>query len=61
MDCCCCRLAFPKHPIIGSIVVPFCGLYLVSYKVIPKRNYDGASGYMADSRVSVVGVTIIVG
>ena len=24
---------------IGSIVVPFCGSYLESYKVIPKRNY----------------------
>ena len=29
----------------GSIVVPFCGLYLGSYKVIPNRNYYGASGY----------------
>ena len=25
----------------GSIVVPFCGLYLGSYKAIPKRNYYG--------------------
>ena len=24
---------------IGSVVVPFCGLHLGSYKVIPKRNY----------------------
>ena len=24
---------------IGSELVPFCGLYLESYKVIPKRNY----------------------
>ena len=30
---------------IGSGVVPFCGLYLGSYKVIPKRNYYGAYGY----------------
>ena len=30
---------------IGSIVVPFWGSYLESYKVIPKRNYYGASGY----------------
>ena len=29
---------------IGSIVVPFCGLDLGSYKVIPKRNYYGACG-----------------
>ena len=29
---------------IGSIVVPFCGLYLGSYNVIPKRNYYGAYG-----------------
>ena len=28
----------------GSIVVPFCGSYLESYKVIPKRNYYGAYG-----------------
>ena len=31
---------------MGSIVVPFCGLYLGSYKVIPKRNYLGAYGYL---------------
>ena len=30
---------------IGSIVVPSCGSYTESYKVIPKRNYYGASGY----------------
>ena len=24
---------------LGSEVVPFCGLYLESYKVIPKRKY----------------------
>ena len=28
----------------GSIVVPFWGSYLESYKVIPKRNYYGAFG-----------------
>ena len=28
----------------GSIVVPFGGSYLESYKVIPKRNYYGAYG-----------------
>ena len=27
------------------MVVPFCGSYLGSYKVIPKRNYNGAYGY----------------
>ena len=30
---------------IGSIVVNFCGLYLGSSKVIPERNYYGASGW----------------
>ena len=30
---------------IGSILVPFWGSYLESYKVIPKRNYYGAYGY----------------
>ena len=30
---------------IGSIVVPFCGSYWGSFKVIPKRNYYGAYGY----------------
>ena len=30
---------------IGSEVVPFYGLYLESYKAIPKRNYLGAYGY----------------
>ena len=29
---------------IGPYVVPFGGLYLGSYKVIPKRNYYGAYG-----------------
>ena len=29
---------------IGSMVVPFCGWYLGSYRVIPKRNYYGAYG-----------------
>ena len=33
------------HYTIDSIVVPFCGLQLGSYKVIPKRNYYGASGH----------------
>ena len=28
----------------GSIVVPFWGSYIESYKVVPKRNYHGASG-----------------
>ena len=28
----------------GSIVVPFDGSYLESYKVIPKKNYYGAHG-----------------
>ena len=28
----------------GLIVVPFWGSYIESYKVIPKRNYYGASG-----------------
>ena len=31
---------------IGPIVVPFWGSYLESYKVIPRRNYYGASGYI---------------
>ena len=30
---------------MGSIVDPFRGLYLGSYKVIPKRKYGGAYGY----------------
>ena len=29
---------------IGSMVVPFCGSCLGSYKVIPKRNHKGANG-----------------
>ena len=29
---------------IGPQVVPFCGLCLESYKVLPKRNYLGAHG-----------------
>ena len=37
----------PKLP-KSSIVVEFCGLYLGSYKVIPKRNYYGACGYRED-------------
>ena len=36
----------PMHyPFLGSIVVPFWGSYLESYKVNPKRNYFGAYGY----------------
>ena len=31
---------------IGSIVVPFGGSYLDSYKVTPKGNYYGAYGYV---------------
>ena len=34
-------LVSPARP-IGSIIVPFCGLYLRSYKTIPKTNYNGA-------------------
>ena len=30
------------YPYIGSEVVPFCGVYLDSYKVNPERNYKGA-------------------
>ena len=30
----------------GSKVVPFWGSYIESYKVIPKRNYYGAYGYL---------------
>ena len=29
---------------IGSIVVPFCGSYLGSYREIPKKNYNGDLG-----------------
>ena len=29
---------------MGSMVVPFCGSYLASYKVIPKRRKNGAYG-----------------
>ena len=39
-DAGCCLKGVP----IGSIVVPFWGSYLGSYKVIPKRNYFGAYG-----------------
>ena len=41
------RYGVPCHPKvsqIGPFVVPFCGSYLESYKVIPKRNYLGAYG-----------------
>ena len=41
---------------IGSIVVPCCGLYLGSYKVIAKRNYYGAYGYGIPLRVQVEGL-----
>ena len=34
---------------VGSIVVPFCGSYLGSYKAIPKRNYYGACGYSLEA------------
>ena len=34
----------PKSIYFGLKVVPFIGLYLESYKVIPKRNYLGAYG-----------------
>ena len=33
-----------EHLPIGSTVVPFCVLYLGSYRVIAKRNYYGAYG-----------------
>ena len=29
---------------LGSIVVPFWGSYVESYKAVPKRNYYGAYG-----------------
>ena len=32
---------------LGSIAVPFGGSYLEFYKVIPTRNYYGASGYIS--------------
>ena len=35
---------------IGSIVVPFWGSYLESYKVFPRRNYYGAYGYPDETR-----------
>ena len=35
---------------IGSTVVPFRGLYLGSYKVIPKRNYHGAYGQLGEKQ-----------
>ena len=31
---------------IGTIIVPFCGSYLGSYKALPKRNYFGAYGLL---------------
>ena len=33
---------------IGSIVVPCCGSYIESYKVVPKRDYYGAYGQARD-------------
>ena len=33
---------------MGPEVVPFYGLYLESYKVIPIRSYLGASGYVVE-------------
>ena len=36
--------AFWKRIRRGSIVVPFCGLHVGFYEVIPKRNYYGAYG-----------------
>ena len=38
------RLGWDKKQPRGSIVVPFWGSYLESYKVTPKRNYYAASG-----------------
>ena len=37
---------------ISSIIVPFCGLYLESYKVIPERTYYGAYGYLYRTQTS---------
>ena len=34
----------------GPKVVPFWASYIESYKVIPKRSYFGASGYIPDRR-----------
>ena len=36
----------PQLP-IGSIIVPFCGLYLGSYTVNPKWRNNGADGYVS--------------
>ena len=52
-----CRASASLGPLnlrIGSIVVPCCGLFLGSYKVIPKRNYygDGYRSETMDYRVS---------
>ena len=38
------ELRCPQKLLVGPKVVPFCGLYLGSYKAIPKRNYLGAYG-----------------
>ena len=37
-------LGFRVHIPKGPSVVSFCGLYLESYKVTPKRNCSGAYG-----------------
>ena len=36
----------PRALPIGSMVAPFGGSHIGSYKVIPKRNYNGTHGYM---------------
>ena len=43
--------ALPRDP----KVVPFGGSYIESYKVTPKRNYFGASGYSESLSFSVLG------
>ena len=40
-----CGLSAENTLPLGSIVVPFGGLYLGFYTVIPKRNYHEAYGY----------------
>ena len=35
----------------GSIIVPFCGWYLGSYKVIPERNDNRAYGWWSGARL----------
>ena len=36
------HFGFEAIPPTGSMIVPFCGSYVGSYKVTPKRNYNGA-------------------